>query len=355
MKIRTILCIASLLFLSWNADAGIRKSDLKVLYVGGLPDFDTLIEQHDSLEIAENVSLRMASFEKMLKQYFKHVTAIHAEDYTPALSKNYDVTVMDGIPQPMETGTLDETGYRVAKYLPDDFNCPMLMIAQVSHKLGYRIGLKFDEYCNCLYDYALRIRTEHPIFKGPFPVKMTMVTRQTPEQAKKMYDPQGESGIAPDSLSMWRVQTVSLHDREGMRPGLITRPGGFEDSPESEFISGGESAKSLDAVAIGRHGNFLHWGFAASPVDMTEEAKNVLANAIVYIAQFAGQTPIARGYRDMVTRDAVGSFIFAATDKAYQESLKFQERVNKDMEMHKKEAQEKKPEVKNWKNMKNIN
>ena len=76
--------------------------------------------------------------------------------------------------------------------------------------------------------------------------------------------------------------------------------------------------------------------------NMTEEAKSVLANAIVYIAQFKGETPIARGYRDMITRDAVGSFIFAATGKAYQESLKFQERVNKEMEELKIKAQEKK-------------
>ena len=343
MKLKTILCIAYLLSLYWQADAGVRKSDLRILYVGGLPDFDFLMDQPDSLKIAENVPLRMASFEKMLKQYFKHVTAIHAKEYTPGLSENYDVTIMDGIPNYIEPESIDENGYRVkAKYLPDDFACPMLMIAQVSNEVGSRIGLKFDEYCNCLYGNALRIRTEHPIFKGPFPVKMTMVTMQTPEQAKKMYDPQGENGIAPDSLPMWQVQTVSRHNNEDMRPGLITRPGGFEDSPDAEFISGGESAKSLDAVAIGRHGNFLHWGFAASPADMTEEAKSVLANAIVYIAQFKGETPIARGYRDMITRDAVGSFIFAATGKAYQESLKFQERVNKEMEELKIKAQEKK-------------
>lgn len=36
---------------------------------------------------------------------------------------------------------------------------------------------------------------------------------------------------------------------------------GFEDSPEAEVISSGVCAKSLDAVAIGRHGNFFHWGF----------------------------------------------------------------------------------------------
>ncbi|MFR7811666.1 MAG: hypothetical protein ACLU4N_21810 [Butyricimonas faecihominis] len=35
---------------------------------------------------------------------------------------------------------------------------------------------------------------------------------------------------------------------------------------------------------------------------MTEEAKTVFANAVVYISQFAGQTPIARKYDDGIIR-----------------------------------------------------
>ena len=63
-------------------------------------------------------------------------------------------------------------------------------------------------------------------------------------------------------------------------------------------------AKTLDAVAIGRHGNFLRWGFSASPKYMTEEAKTVFTNAVVYISQFAGQAPIARKFNDRIaTRD----------------------------------------------------
>ena len=81
-----------------------------------------------------------------------------------------------------------------------------------------------------------------------------------------------------------------------LRVGMVSRPGGFEDSPEAEIISGGVSAKTWDAVAIGRHGNFLHWGFAALSDDMTDEARDVFANAVVYIAGFAGQTPVARRY-----------------------------------------------------------
>lgn len=81
---------------------------------------------------------------------------------------------------------------------------------------------------------------------------------------------------------------------------MISKSAGFLDSPDVEFISGGVSAKGLEEVAIGRHGNFLHWGFSASPEEMTEEAKSVFANAIVYISQFAGQTPIARKFNPFI-------------------------------------------------------
>ena len=101
---------------------------------------------------------------------------------------------------------------------------------------------------------------------------------------------------------------------------MVSRPGGFEDSPEAEIISGGVSAKTWDAVAIGRHGNFLHWGFAASPDDMTEEARDVFANAVVYIAGFAGQTPVARKYNDrIITRHDITLRAFSA---ARMEDLK---------------------------------
>ena len=33
---------------------------------------------------------------------------------------------------------------------------------------------------------------------------------------------------------------------------------------------------------------------------MTDEARDVFANAVVYIAGFAGQTPVARKYNDRI-------------------------------------------------------
>ena len=56
----------------------------------------------------------MHSFEKLLKYYFKQVTVVHANDYTVDMSDNYDVTIMDGVPRPIEPERLDKNGYRVS-------------------------------------------------------------------------------------------------------------------------------------------------------------------------------------------------------------------------------------------------
>ena len=329
-----------------SLSAGIKKSDLKVLYVGGSPNVDIFTAQVDSAVVAASVKERMASFEQFLKKYFKSVTVINAADYTPDLSDNYDVTVMDGTPRVLEPQVREtDASGKVVRflpkgYLPQDFDRPMLTIAEASATMGGRIGLKLDWYCLCLDADAHHIRMDHPIFQGPFPVKMTMVMKPTPEAGKSMPYLNGE--WAPDSLPMWRVQKEGYGTHRGVRIGMVNRPWGFEDSPEAEVISGGVSAKVLEAVAISRHGNFFHWGFAASPDGMTEEAKNVFANAIVYIAQFAGQTPIARKYDvGIITRDYTNTYAFMASRQRYDESLEVERQFAASMEAAKKTAQEK--------------
>ncbi len=345
-RINYVCYTVILLLLAGTLNAGIRKSNLRVLYVGGSPDIDNVSARPDSALVAQSVVKRMASFEKMLKRYFKQVKVIHAKDYRAAMSDNYDVTVMDGKPTPILPEIVEKdasgrvTRYEKQAYLPSDFNRPMLTIADMGDEIGRRLGVKSDWYCLCLDADAHHIRMEHPIFKGPFPVTMTVVTKPTPEAARTL--PYGNGGVAPDSLPMWRVQKDGYQSRPGMRIGMVSRPGGFEDSPEAEVISGGVSAKTLDAVAIGRHGNFLHWGFAASPDDMTAEARDVFANAIVYIAGFAGQTPIARKYDDrIITRHDIALFAFNATRKCYELSNRAQAEFDKMMKEHQKKAKEK--------------
>lgn len=121
---------------------------------------------------------------------------------------------------------------------------------------------------------------------------------------------------------MWRVQTKGYKTDEGFPVGMVSRPWGYLDSPDTEFISSGVCAKTIDAVAIGRHANYLHWGFAASPAFMTEEAKKVFANAVCYIAQFKGQQPLVRKYSDRIaTREYVKELIYMADMKPYEERV----------------------------------
>lgn len=121
----------------------------------------------------------------------------------------------------------------------------------------------------------------------------------------------------PETLPMWKVQTATYKDKL-VPSGLVARPAGFADSPDAEVISGGESTKTPDAVAIGRHGCFFMWGFAAPPKYLTEEAKVVLANSIIYTSTLKGERIIARKFDDRgVTSDDVEYTINRATKGAY--------------------------------------
>ena len=119
-----MLCLC----LSGGLQAGIRKSNLKVLYVGGSPDVDYVGNRPDSAVLAQSSAKRMASFDKMLKRYFRQVTVIRAQAYRPELSDNYDVTVMDGRPAPILPGIMERdssgrlTRYEKTGYLPPDFD-----------------------------------------------------------------------------------------------------------------------------------------------------------------------------------------------------------------------------------------
>jgi len=143
-----IAMVIALLFFQiplWG-QAPIQKSNLKILYVGGSTDFGRSSERGDTTGLAKGAQERMASFERMLKEYFNSVRVIHANNYTQELSNDYDVTVMDGLPVPI-TPRVNEGGiYKPAAYLTEDFDRPMLFIGELGENLGRSIGLKTDWY-----------------------------------------------------------------------------------------------------------------------------------------------------------------------------------------------------------------
>ena len=141
-----IIFIWVFIFICSFARAQIQKSDLRVLYVGGSANTSV----SDSVVLKNEVRERMASFEEMLKRYFKTVKVVDAKDYHYSMSEQYDVTVIDGIPRPIfpeergkhSSGRMVVT--KAAGSLPEDFDRPVLFIAEMGELLGRRIGLKTD-------------------------------------------------------------------------------------------------------------------------------------------------------------------------------------------------------------------
>lgn len=296
MKRKLFLTI--MLTVALVASAAVKKTNLKVLYVGGHSDIETFGSPYDTIAHTKGIVERSAAWEKYLNEYFTTVKCVSASDYNYKMSYDYDVTVMDGVPTtPIKPRVNVMDGQHFVKiiyaqYFPDDFDRPVITIAELGETLGRHNGLKTDWFCLCLDRWAFGMRTNHPIFKGPYKVKMTMVDKPTPEGAKEYATMFGET--LPETISMWEINTKGYIDNRGYKVGMVSRPWGFEDSPEAEWISGGVSTKSIDAMSLGRHANFFHWGFAGSPADMTEEAKPVFANAVIYMSKFAGQRVIAR-------------------------------------------------------------
>lgn len=260
---KKILFLITAIILSIGIQA---KEKVSVLYVGGSPDINSYgVGTTDSVALARSVKMRTEDFARFLKRHFTKVTAVDGKDYTPAMSDGYDVTIFDGCPTPIrpKIEEYDENGriikYARPAYLPDDFDRAVVCIAEASEDMGRSIGTKNDWFCLCLNNYALGWDKQHPIFKGPFKVDIVSEMRPTPEHAKEYCPIYGYT--LPEQTEMWLVHKPATPEN-GMRIGMVSRPGGYLDSPDTEIISGGECAKSIDAVAIGRHGNFFHWGFS---------------------------------------------------------------------------------------------
>lgn len=305
------------------------KERVSVLYVGGSPDINYVGVTPDSAKMAKSAKMRSADFEKFLRQRFYKVKAIQGEDYTADMSKEYDVTVFDGKPKALRereyvrdaTGRI--TAVIPAKYLPDDFDRAAVCIAEASQNMGRTLGSKNDWFCLCLYNYAHNWKKDHPIFNGPFKVNIKSEMRPTPAHAFEYAPIYGYT--LPEETEMWKVHSEKGDDG---RIGMVSRPWGYLDSPETEIISSGTCAKSIDAVAIGRHANMFHWGFAAKPSDLTEPAKAALANAIVYMKDFNDKRIIARKFNEgIATRDQATARKYsdspAANDARYKSNVGF--------------------------------
>jgi len=320
--------------------AAVKKTPLRVLYVGGSADMDVVGgEKVDTVALEKSKKGRMAAFSQFLNDYFSTVKVVEGKDYAAAMSDQYDVTIFDGKPKALREREYvkDSTGQIVdvinAEYLPKDFSRAAITIAEMGEHIGRSLGIKNDWYCLCLDADAHHTVTSHPIFQGPYKVTLEWKTKKTPADA--YHYQYYADGPIPDSIPMWTVQTKGYANTRGYRIGMVARPWGYTDSPDCEYISSGVCAKTLDAVALGRHANFFHWGFAASPADMTEQGRTVFANAIVYISKFNGKRPIARKWEEHIaTKEFVKERRYLATRQAVKDFEEQDKESNKAMQQY---------------------
>ena len=263
-----------------------QKEKLSVLYVGGSANFESMFEKPDPKVLEKSVKERMGNFEKFLRSRFTKVKSIRADQYKYPMSADFDITIFDATPKSYN----GNESFMATEVFPDSFDDAVLCIADASEHVTRSVGCKNDWYCLCLNNHAHSWVKDHPIFKGPFKVEITPEMRPTPESTKSQQKMIGQP--CPEQLEMWKV--AEEDNTPNGRIGMVSREDGYTDSPETEIISGGECAKTLGAIAIGRHGNFFHWGYVADPARLTETGRNVLANAIVYASKFKGQRIIAR-------------------------------------------------------------
>lgn len=326
---------------------GQKKQDLKVLYVGYDPGIPLDISQGVNIgsmtpeRFKEDLKTRYPEFVSYLNQYFTNVEAVDARNYKREMSAKADVTIFDQTIEPWKERIVERVDgkvhYEPAKYLTEDFDHATIFIGHTAPEMGESVGSKLDWLCLCLDADAHHLETGHPIFKGPFPVELTFNKKNTPKNIY-MY-PSGKT--VPKEIPMWRVQKEGYMEGKGYRVGMVSRGNGFLDSPDTEYISSGVNTKDVGAVAIGRHGNFFMWGFSASPDYMTDEAKQVFANAVVYMKQFKGQKPLVRKYKPTIaTKDFVDYIIGSLDQEMYQRAVEYIKNQNTESEKRIKELKE---------------
>jgi hypothetical protein len=126
----------------------------------------------------------------------------------------------------------------------------------------------------------------HEVFAAPFKVQPAYESWTTPKNYRRY--PGGDA--LPDKTKVWRVQDTGKEVG-----GVVAFSYGFEDSPDAEILTAGFNVgKESGAVGVGRHGNYLQWGYSAPPSKMTEPGKRFFLNCICYIRKFDGKGTLVR-------------------------------------------------------------
>lgn len=129
---------------------------------------------------------------------------------------------------------------------------------------------------------------KHEVFEKPFKVEPVYEMWPTPDNYGRY--PGGEK--LPEKVKVWRIGPA---DSRARPYGTVSRSWGYNDSPDAEALTAGyNDGKENGAVGVGRHANFLQWGFGSPPSKMTDAGQKFFLNCICYISKFDGKAPLIR-------------------------------------------------------------
>lgn len=255
----------------WTGDVGAKPETLKVLYAGDLG------------------SLRMMEFKDLLELHFAEVGTVHYSEFTTEAATGYDVVIFDWTSiyhRDKEGNIVWKQGEAMPAPKPPKLDqayaTPTILIGGAGASIVANRETAINWKCLCLENYAHDTDVDHPIFQGPLSCELEMVEREKPFD----YFAYPGSKKMGESMAMWKVHDKTFPEID---PGLVSSRERFIETPDAEVISGGVNGKGPSSVAIGRHGNFLLWGFAGSPSQMTPTGRTAFVNSVCYIEQFAGQ------------------------------------------------------------------
>jgi hypothetical protein len=232
---------------------------------------------------------READFRKFLEQHFAKVTLHNYSTFTEADAKEHDVVILDWTYEYDGKGHVDPQKTR--RWHPPhpsrDFSRPVILIGQAGGLVSDSLKLKVNWLCLCLNGPAHHLRLEHSLFHSPLEVAPQLEQIPTPETYSYLTL---DKKLGP-TMTVWKVQTKNPPEVD---PGLVSDLYGFTDSPDAEVFAQGIAGKGPDTVPLGRHANYLLWGFSAPPADMTPAGQRLFVNAVCYIHKFDGQRPLVR-------------------------------------------------------------
>lgn len=127
---------------------------------------------------------------------------------------------------------------------------------------------------------------DHEVFQKPFKVEPEFEYWDTPGNYHRRHV--GFDKL-PDKMKVWRVQ---LSDKTF--GSVVSRAYGFGYPDDEVLVRGYNTGKEYGAVGVGRHGNFLQWGYSAPPSKMTEAGQKTFLNCILYIRKFNGKQPLTK-------------------------------------------------------------